>query len=246
MYIYMSTYSISVILPAFNEQENIREAITDIEAFMKKRFRSYEIIVVNDGSTDQTKSIVKELLRHNPHIRLVNHSNNIGYGATLRDGFAVSTKQLIFYTDADRQYDIRDLDTFLSYIPSYDIIAGYRFHRQDPAMRLFVAAVYNIMIRMLYGLTERDVDCSFKLFTRDVVRGLSLKADTGLIDVEIFIKALKQGFRLKQIPVTHFPRHKGRSTYEIGPRNNMFAFIKPHIVVHVLKEVIELWNELHK
>lgn len=238
--------SISVILPACNEEENIREAITDIEAFVKERFRSYEIIVVNDGSSDTTKSIVNIMLKRNAHIHLVNHSENMGYGATLRDGFRCATKQLIFYTDSDRQYDIRDLDTFLSYIPSYDIVAGYRLHRQDSRMRRFVGVLYNSFIEALFGLKFRDVDCSFKLYKKDIFREISLRANTGLIDAELFIKALQKGFRIKQIPVKHFFRQKGRSAYEIGSRNGFFTYIRPRVVFDIVREIFSLWNHLHQ
>lgn len=243
--IFHYSYSLSIILPAYNEEENIRAAIADIQTFVMKRYRSYEIIVVNDGSTDRTKSIASLLSKKDQNIRLVNHTKNMGYGAALRSGFRTAKLQLVFYTDSDRQFDIRELDSLMTHIPSYDIVAGFRLHRKDPIMRIGIAFVYNTIIRLLFGLRVKDIDCSFKLYKREVLDAMILHANTGLIDAEVLIKALKKGYRIKQIGVTHYPRRKGRTIYEVGNRNNIFAFVKPHVVTDIFKEIYSLWGQLH-
>lgn len=243
--IVLHPWSLSIILPAYNEEENIEEAVADIQSFIKKHFLSYEIIVVNDGSTDQTKSIVASLLKKDMHIRLVSHKKNLGYGAALRSGFRAAKMQLVFYTDSDRQFAIHELDSLMTHIPSYDIVAGYRLNRKDPLMRIGIATVYNTIIRALLGLRVKDIDCSFKLYKREVFNAMSLYANTGLIDAEVLIKALKKGYRIKQVGVTHYPRRKGRTIYEVGNRNNIIAFVKPHVVMDIFKEIYSLWEQLH-
>lgn len=240
----MRQKSISVLLPAFNEEENIKECVLSVGRYLNKLFKDYEILVVSGGSTDNTEEIVKELVKKDKHITLVSHKKSLGYGAALRSGFAHSSKELIFYTDADNQFDIKEIDKLLSLLTSYDIVSGYRINRQDPLMRIFIADIYNLLIRLLFNLKIKDVDCSFKLYKKNVFKKIKLKANTGLIDAEVLIKAKKAGFSIGQIGVTHYPRKKGRTSYEIGPRNKIFAFVRPKVVLDVVMEIKSLWREL--
>ena len=234
----------SIVLPAYNEKDNIVTAITSANNYLKRRYKSYEIIVVNDGSTDKTEEIVKRMMKTNEGLRLVSHAANRGYGATLRSGFEEAQGKLIFYTDSDNQYDIGELDTLIPLMKELDIAAGYRINRQDPWMRIVTASVYNQIIRWLLGLKIKDVDCSFKLYKKEVFDGIKLKSNTGLLDAEILIKAGKKGFKIGQIGVTHYPRTAGQTIYEIGKRNKFFAIIDPKVPIEILKEIGKLWKEL--
>jgi glycosyltransferase involved in cell wall biosynthesis len=235
---------ISVVLPAYNEEDNIKKAILDIDSFLKKYFRTYEIIIVNNGSHDKTQEIVSSLIKKNKKIKLVRLKTNNGYGSGLRSGFAKAKYQYIFYTDADNQFDIRELSAFKPLIGKYDIICGYRRNRQDPRMRILTANVYNTIINILFRLNVRDIDCSFKLYRKEVFDAISLKSNTGLIDAEILIKAKKSGFTFApQLPVTHYPRTLGSSSYNMGAQGDL-GLVKPNVVVDIFQEIHKLWREL--
>lgn len=239
----MKQESISVFLPALNEQENIKACLQSAQKYLSQRFEDYEILVISNGSTDNTDKIVKELVKRDKHIKLVN-DKKIGYGAALKSGFSHCSKDLIFYTDSDNQYNIQDLDILLPKLSSYDIVAGFRVKRQDPLMRIFIGEVYNILIKILFNLNIRDIDASFKLYKKKVFKNMALKANTGLIDAEVLIKAGKNGFSIGQIGVAHYPRMKGQTSYEMGKRNKIFAIVRPRVIMDVLGEIKDLWSDL--
>lgn len=224
--------SISVFLPALNEEENIKSCLLSVKRYLHKRFKDYEILVISDGSTDNTEKIVREFAKKDQHIRSIHHEKNLGYGAALRSGFTNSSKELIFYTDADNQFNVEEMDRLFPLLNSYDIVSGYRIKRQDPLMRIFIAWVYNLLIRILFNLKVKDIDASFKLYKKDVFKKIRLKANTGLVDAEILIKARKNGFFIGQIGVTHYPRIKGITT------------VRPKIIIDIFKEIKILWQEL--
>lgn len=240
----MKQKSISVLLPAYNEEENIKECVLSVKRYLDKRFKDYEILVITDGSTDNTEKIVRKFVKRDQHIKLLHHKTNLGYGAVLRSGFADCSKELIFYTDSDNQFNIQNLDSLFPLLDSYDIVSGYRLNRQDPLMRIFVAWFYNTLIRILFNLDVRDIDASFKLYKKDVFKKMKLKANTGLIDAEVLIKAKKNGFKIGQIGVKHYPRMKGRTAYEIGKRNKFLAIVRPRVIMDVLSEIRKLWSDL--
>ncbi len=233
--------SISVFLPALNEEENIRSCILSVKKYLSLKFKDYEILVITSGSTDDTAKIVGDLSLKDKHIKLINYKKKLGYGAALEAGFANSSKTLIFYTDSDNQFDIRDMDKLLPLLDSYDIVSGFRINRQDPPMRIFIARAYNFLIRILFNLKVKDVDSSFKLYKREVFDNIRLMSKTGLIDAEVLIKAKKKGFSIGQIGVKHYPRTKGKTVYGMGKRN---TFVKPSVIIEILKEIKKLWSEL--
>lgn len=236
---------ISVVLPAYNEEKNIGPAIAKTDAFLKKKFKTYEIIVVNDGSRDSTESLVRSIMSKNKSIRLVNHKANQGYGTALRSGFSSSKGKLVFYTDSDNQYNIAELKNLLPFIEHYDIVAGFRLHHSDPVNRIFISWVYNQMIRWILGLKIKDVDCSFKLYRKKIFENIQLRCDTGLIDAEVLIKAKKAGFTIFQVGVNHYHRTAGQSIYEIGKRTKYFSFVSPNVPIKIFKEMKKYWQELH-
>ena len=236
---------ISVVFPAFNEEGNIVKAVTDADYYLKKAFQRYEIIVVNNGSRDRTKTLVQNLAKSNKHIKLINLPINRGYGGGLRAGFKQAKYDLVFYTDADNQFNIKEIKLLLPYVKDYDLICGYRKKRNDPLMRVLTAYVYNIVIMLLFNLQIRDVDCAFKIYKKRVFDTLHLRANTGFIDAEILIKARKAGFTFSpQVPVSHYSRMIGTTTYEFGPRGHLFAFVKPEVIIEIFKEIKKLWKEL--
>mgnify|MGYP001602340666 FL=1 len=228
-------------MPALNEEQNIKDCVSSVNKYLHKRFKDYEILVIASGSTDKTAEIVSNLTKENKLIELINFKRKLGYGTALRSGFTRSSKELIFYTDSDNQFDIRDMDNLLPLLKSYDIISGYRINRQDPPMRIFVANVYNLLIRILFNFKVKDVDSSFKLYKREVFDNIQLKSKTGLIDAEVLIKAKKNGFSIGQIGVTHYPRTRGRTVYGVGKRN---TFVRPRVILDVLWEIKKLWKDL--
>lgn len=236
---------ISVVLPAFKEEENIEKAVLDVHKYLKNNFSEFEILVVNDGSMDKTKEIVKKIIKDIKNIRLINHETNRGYGAALRSGFKNAKHNLVFYTDSDNQFNIEDLNLLLPHIQKYDIVAGFRLNRKDPLMRIFVAWIYNLLIRLFFGLRVKDIDCSFKLYKRKIFDKIKLYSDTGFIDAEVLIKAQKAGFTIAQVGVKHYPRVRGHTTYVFGKQNMFFAFVKPKVVVDILSEIRKLWKDLH-
>lgn len=237
----MVNKSISVFLPALNEEQNIKDCVSSVNKYLHKRFKDYEILVIASGSTDKTAEIVSNLTKENKLIKLINFKRKLGYGTALRSGFARSSKELIFYTDSDNQFDIRDMDKLLPLLKSYDIISGYRINRQDPPMRIFIANVYNLLIRILFNFKVKDVDSSFKLYKREVFDNIQLKSKTGLIDAEVLIRAKKKGFSIGQIGVSHYPRTKGKTVYGVGKRN---TFVRPSVIIEILKEIKRLWSDL--
>lgn len=236
----MHEKSISVFLPALNEQDNIKTCVLNVQKYLDKRFKHYEIIVVSNGSKDNTDKIVTELAKKNKHIKLIN-DKKIGYGAALRSGFANAKEELIFYTDADNQFNIEEMDKLFPLLASHDIVSGYRVKRQDPYMRIFTANVYNLLMRTLFNLKVRDVDASFKLYKKNVLDNMQLKSNTGLIDAEVLIKAVKNGHTIGQIGVGHYPRVKGQTSYEVG---RGLAIVRPKVVIDIFKEIKTLWKEL--
>ena len=209
----MRNISISVVLPAYNEEENIRKSVETIFGFLKEEFGDFELIVVDDGSDDRTYEILvslKETLGN--RLRLIRHQRNRGYGAALRSGLFSAQKDLVFYTDADGQFDIEKLKDFVDAIKRYDLIVGYRIQRQDIWLRKLYSFVYNKLIQLLFGLRVRDIDCSFKLFRRDCLRKLSIERDNFFVDTELLLKAKNNNCRFREIGIKHRPRRKGKST----------------------------------
>lgn len=205
--------SLSVVLPAYNESENIEKTVTHAVSYLKGTFRDYEVIVVNDGSIDGTPEIVERLATSNPRIILVNHPKNLGYGSALRSGFERASLDYIFLMDSDGQFDISDIDRFIPFLESYDVVVGYREKRADPFIRSLNARLYHLFIRLLFGLKLKDIDCAFKMFPRSVYRAVRpIESGGALFSAEFLVKLRQKGFTIREAPVRHFPRRFGRQT----------------------------------
>ncbi len=209
----MTTPTLSIILPAYNEEANIERAVRDAAAAAKPLVESYELVVVDDGSRDGTWGVLSRLEQElNPCVRGVRHEANRGYGSALRRGFSEARGALIFYTDSDNQFDLTELEDFIPLMAEWDAVLGYRMDRQDPFSRLFISNCYNFLASTAFGMSVRDLNCSFKLFRRDALRSLELECDNFFIDTELVVRLHLAGWRYMEKGVRHFPRTAGRST----------------------------------
>jgi glycosyltransferase involved in cell wall biosynthesis len=206
--------TISLVLPAYNEADNIEpmvaEAVPALEAFSD----GYEILVVDDGSSDGTADVTRQVRQQNPNVRLVQHEVNQGFGAAVFSGFTNARMDWIFYTDADRQFVLGELERFAPHMGEADLIAGYRAPRRDPFLRVLYGKGWSMLCTLLFGYTVRDVDCGFKLFRREIIEQLapSIESRGATFSIEWLVRAKRAGYRFVELPVTHRPRVAGSQT----------------------------------
>ncbi|MCX6639818.1 MAG: glycosyltransferase family 2 protein [bacterium] len=205
-------YSISVFLPAYNEEENIERAVRSTVEVLRDISDDWEVLVVNDASNDRTGEIAEALVKEIPGVRVIHHPKNTRLGGALRTGFANSTKELVFYTDADNPIDMNDLKRVVPMMDEADFVTGYRLNREEPLKRKVYSRCYNWLIRLMFGLKVRDVNFSFKLVKREVLNKAKLRSLGSFIDAELLIEARKHGFCIKEVGVRYYPRTKGVST----------------------------------
>ena len=206
--------SISCFFPAFNDGASIGKVVADALAVLPQLTADYEVIIVDDGSTDDTAEVLNRLVATNQHVRVVRHETNRGYGAALQTGFRNATKDLVFYTDGDGQYDVSDLSWLhASLADGVDVINGYKTTRSDAAHRRVLGSFYNRLAHLLFDLPIRDVDCDFRLLRRLALERLELTVSSGAICVQLVHQLAKSGAVFKEIPVTHLPRASGRSQF---------------------------------
>jgi len=209
----MNSLSISVVLPAYNEEENIKNTLSECIDFLDKQFEDYEIIAVNDGSSDGTKKKIEIMARKFSRIKLIEHSVNQGYGAALNSGFENASKDYILLMDSDGQFDIKDLDLLIPSVTGENVILGYRKTRADNFVRNLNANLYNLYIKLLFGLRVKDIDCAFKLFPRTAYNKIKPVNSRGaLYSAELLIKLSRNGFKFKEIGVNHYPRSYGEQS----------------------------------
>lgn len=209
---FTTNHSLSVILPAYNEAQVIASTVSTIREVLSAWGTDFEIIVVNDGSTDQTGEIIAALAVNDPRIRFVTHPVNQGYGAALVSGFAEATRELTFFMDADGQFDIHDLRTFFLFIDRYDAVIGYRLHRQGSWMRKLNAWGWGLLIGGVLGVHVRDVDCAFKLLHTNFLHQHPLETRGAMLNAELLCTLAQAGGTVKELSVHHLPRRAGRAT----------------------------------
>jgi glycosyltransferase involved in cell wall biosynthesis len=207
--------SLSVFFPAYNDAPSLPGLIEKVFAVLQKHVADYEVIVVNDGSYDKTAEVLEELrLRFQPWMRVVTHERNRGYGGALRSGFAAATRDFVFYTDGDSQYDVGELPNLLSRMgPKTGLVNGYKLERNDPAHRIWIGNVYNFCARLLFRIRIRDIDCDYRLIRRSLLEQIRLTATSGTICVELVRKLELSGCEVVEVGVHHFPRLYGRSQF---------------------------------
>lgn len=203
--------ALSVFFPAYNEEGIIATTVERAGQAVRELADDYEIIVVDDGSADRTAAIVRQISATDPHVRLVQHERNRGYGAALRTGFASARHELVFFSDADGQFDLRELPGLLALLDKAPVVLGYRIRRNDPPHRLFIAKVYNLIVRMVFGLRVHDIDCAYKLLRRDALERVTLESNGAFISSELLIKLRRQNVPMVEHGVHHYPRTTGAS-----------------------------------
>ena len=228
--------SISIVFPLFNEEDYAVRAYDAAVDALSKITPDYEIILVNDASTDRTEEIINELQAGDPHVRVVCNERNLKLGGTLRAGYAVATKELVLYTDADLPFDLHELRRAvrLLEVQKADVISAYRFDRtSEGLLRTIYSFFYNSLVRVMFGLAIKDVNFSFKLFRRALLERFTLKSEGSFIDVEFLCRARKAGAHIIQIGVDYFPRSRGVSTLS-----------SPAVIVKILREMLALRRDV--
>jgi glycosyltransferase involved in cell wall biosynthesis len=205
-------HSISMFFPCFNEQATVESLTRKSISVLEKLTDDFEVIIVNDGSTDDTAGIADRLVGEIPQVRVVHHPVNLGYGLALQSGFRAATKELVFYTDGDSQFDVAELVDILPLIDRYDIVSCYRVNRQEGLIRKINAFCWTRLVCLLFGLRLRDIDCAFKLYRRSIFKGMHLVSTGALIDTEVLSRAVRKGCTIVQRGVRHYPRVAGRPT----------------------------------
>jgi glycosyltransferase involved in cell wall biosynthesis len=210
---------LSVFFPAYNDGATIASLVITALQSARRLTPDCEIIVVNDGSADATATIADELARIYPEVRVVHHERNRGYGGALRTGFATATRELVFYTDGDAQYDPAEMARLWDRMDeSVDLVNGYKISRSDPLHRIIIGRVYHYTVKLLFGLKVRDVDCDFRLLRRSIFDRVMLEKNSGVICLEMMKKIQDAGFRIAEVPVHHYHRAHGRSQFFNFPR----------------------------
>ena len=205
---------LSIFFPAYNDSGTIASLVITALRTARKLTPDHEIIVVNDGSKDNTAEILDELARTYPEVRVVHHAKNRGYGGALRTGFASATRELIFYTDGDAQYDPAEMEVlWRRFGDDVDLVNGYKISRSDPMHRIIIGRVYHHTVKLLFGLTVRDVDCDFRMMRRAIFDKVTLEKNSGVICLEMMKKITDAGFRIAEVPVHHYHRAYGRSQF---------------------------------
>jgi glycosyltransferase involved in cell wall biosynthesis len=229
--------SISLVLPAYNEADNIEPMIAEATPALEANASEYEIIVVDDGSADETAAVTRRLMETHPHVRLVQHPVNQGCGAAVISGFTGAEKDWIFYTDADRQFVLNELESFVPFMDRADLIAGYRAPRRDPFLRVLYGKGWSMLCTLLFGYTVRDVDCGFKLFRREIIQALApqIASRGATFSIEWLVRAKRAGYRFVELPVSHRPRVAGSQTGA-----------NIHVITRAFRELmrfrLELWR----
>jgi glycosyltransferase involved in cell wall biosynthesis len=203
---------VSAVLPAYNEQANLEQSVGRTADALAVHARSFEIIVVDDGSRDDSPAVLERLKAAHPNLRVIRHPVNRGYGAAVRSGFDAARLPWVFLMDADNQFDPSEVGLLLERAADADIVAGYRRHRRDPLPRRLNAWAFFTLVRLLFGRLARDVNCAFKLIRRDLLARMALHSEGALINTEVLVLARQLHARVVEVPVHHYPRRSGKQT----------------------------------
>ena len=204
--------SLSVFFPIYNEAENIPLLIERAQEIIPQIAKEYELILINDGSSDGSQLIIEDLARKNKNVRAIHHPKNLGYGEVLKTGIKESQYQWIFFTDADLQFDLGELSRFIPFVDKYKAIIGYRHKRVEGFGRAFNAELFKIYIDLLFRIHVRDIDCAFKLIDAELLKSLKLNSGSAFTSAEILYRLKKKRVKFKEIPVAHYPRLYGKAT----------------------------------
>ncbi len=224
---------VSIVLPAYNEEQNIEQAVAEATAAAERLFAEHEIIIVDDGSRDGTKSVAKGLTARDPRVRLISHGRNRGYGEALRTGFLSSRLDFVFFTDADLQFDMTEIERLLPYAGTVDVVAGYRVNRQDPLSRRLMAYGWNLFMRVLFYVPVRDIDCAFKLLDRRALDEVDIESVGAMVNTELMVKLGRAGASVVEVGVHHRPRRAGQA-----------RGANPRVIATAFREVLRMRRRL--
>ena len=202
---------VSIVLPAYNEEANVAQAVVEASATAERLFVEHEVIVVDDGSTDGTNANVQAIAARDARVRVVRHARNRGYGEALRTGFLSSRLDFVFFTDTDLQFDTEELERFLPFAGTVDVVAGYRINRQDRLLRRLFGLGWNLLVRVLFYVPVRDIDCAFKLMKRQVLSDIDLESVGAMVNTELMVKLGRRGASVVEVGVHHRPRVAGEA-----------------------------------
>ncbi len=228
-----SAVSISIFFPCYNEQDNITRTVDGAVTVFDKIGADFEVIIVNDGSSDATGKIADGIADRDSRVKVVHHPTNLGYGAALQSGFKAATRKIVFYSDGDGQFDIGELPPLLPLMKQYDIVSCYRLNRQDPLMRRLNGWCWTKLVCLLFGMRIRDIDCAFKLFRREIFDDFEFFSGGALIAAEILARAVRRGYRITQAGVHHYPRTAGTQTGG-----------SPRVIFRAFKELLKLYSRI--
>lgn len=226
---------LSLVFPVFDEERNVGPLLESALALAPRLATPFEVIVVDDGSRDRSAAVVEAWRCRDPRIRLLHHPTNVGYGAALRSGLRAARGEWVFFTDADLQFDLAELGRLLAHAGAADLVVGYRAPRRDPWHRRAIARAWGLLVRALFGLRVRDIDCAFKVFHRPVLEALPIESLGAFVSTEILVRATRAGFRIAEVPVTHRPRRAGRA-----------KGATPRVILRALVELAALYGELRR
>lgn len=227
--------SLTVFFPCYNEQDNVDRVTRQALDVLNGLGCDYEVIIVNDGSSDATAEAADKLADNFEHVRVIHHSVNKGYGAALQSGFRAATKDLVFYTDGDGQFDLKEMPALLPVINEYDIVSCYRLDRKDNIIRKTNALCWTTLVNLTFRMRIKDIDCAFKLFKRKIFDDIEMTSTGALIDTEILARAIKKGYTVTQRGVHHYPRTAGTQTG---------ADIK--VILRAFGELFKLYSKIRK
>jgi len=228
-----SNITLSVFFPAYYDEKNIEKVVVSaIKVLEELRLKDYEVIIIEDGSPDKTGEVADILAGRFPKVRVIHHEKNMGYGATLKDGFLSAKLDYVFYSDGDNQFDLNELKKFVALIPYSDMVIGYRKKKQYSTYRKVTSLAYNFVLRFLFGIDYVDVDCAFKVIKTELFRKIQINSIDAFIDAEILLKAGFLGYTTTEIGVKHLPRVDGIST---GAR--------PSVIFRTIREIREFRKE---
>jgi glycosyltransferase involved in cell wall biosynthesis len=203
---------ISAFFPAYNEALNVGELAKKTSSVLAGICEDYEVIVVNDGSKDNTIEVVQGIMKQDPKIKLITHEKNKGYGGAVKTGLSAAKFEWVFFTDGDGQFDVGEIPMLVELSKTCDVAVGYRIKRADPAIRRLNAFMWGTLVKLLLGFKVRDVDCAFKLIKKEVIDRAQLESEGALISTELLAKAAKMGYKIKETGVHHYPRRAGTQT----------------------------------
>jgi len=224
---------LSVFLPSHNEEGNVERVVAAFSAVLPRITQDYEIIVVDDGSRDRTGEIADRLASADPHLRVIHHERNRGYGGAVISGIAAASRPWVLLCDGDGQFDARDILAMAAYAGDCDAIIGHRVRRADPLTRRLNGRAWTILMRLLFGIRARDVDCGFKLFRRDLIDAGELRARGAMISAELLARMAGRGARIREVDVNHLPRHSGEQ-----------SGANLRVVMRAFRELLLLYGEL--